>query len=152
MREPKADAFMLVQDDVILYDREDLRSYLEGLSWPPDLGVVSLFTSRAYSRDTPGWYEFTEKWVWGAQVFIFPLAAARSLVADEQVLAHRWNPRNDGCANIDIVVGEWALRQKMRIFIPTPSLAQHIGHTSTLWKMTRAGGNRWADRFAGDAP
>ncbi|HMC90062.1 MAG TPA: glycosyltransferase family A protein, partial [Gemmataceae bacterium] len=44
MRQPQADAYLLVQDDVIFYDREDLRAYLEHALWPSRMpGAVSLF-------------------------------------------------------------------------------------------------------------
>ena len=74
----------------------------------------------------------------------------QELVTDPAVLEHRWS--NDGCANIDVVIGEWAARQGLKVFFPTPSLAQHIGDVSTLWPQGRAKGYRKADRFAGDGP
>ena len=51
MREPEADAFMLVQDDVIFDDRYNLREYLEGMLWPvePDRRRVPL-SARAPTR------------------------------------------------------------------------------------------------------
>src|SRR5262249_39891830 len=51
LREPWADAYFLVQDDVILYDREDLRRYLEQTLWPADpTGAISLFCSSKYTQ------------------------------------------------------------------------------------------------------
>jgi hypothetical protein len=150
MREPEADAFFLVQDDVILYDREDLRDYLEQALWPADpVGAVSLFCSSAYTHPTPGWHSRPEPWFWGAQAFVFPRDSARRFVADPDVLGHRWSDRYRGLAHIDVVIGEWAARHGLPIFHPTPSLAQHVGDTSTLWPEARIDGHRRADWFAG---
>jgi hypothetical protein len=151
LREPWADAYFLVQDDVILYDREDLRRYLEQTLWPADLtGAVSLFCSSKYTQRTSGWHTRKEPWVWGAQAFVFPRDSAKRFVADSVVLEHRWSGRSHGLANIDVVIGEWAARHGLPIFYPTPSLAQHVGDTSTLWPEGRISGYRRADRFAGD--
>ena len=39
MREPEADAYLLLEDDVLFFDREDLRVYLEDVLWR---GLVGL--------------------------------------------------------------------------------------------------------------
>jgi hypothetical protein len=51
---------------------------------------------------------------------------------------------------IDGLIGRWAWRSKTSVFVPTPSLVQHIGHVSALWSRVRAYGNRRANRFIGD--
>ena len=131
-------------------DRENLREYLESLIWPRDIGVVSLYSSRAYTQAEPGWYLLPRTWVWGALAFIFPRERAKEFVSDRRVLRHRWNTWNNGCANIDSVIGQWASRGQLKIYYPSPSLAQHVGEMSTIWKWTRASGHRRADCFAGD--
>jgi hypothetical protein len=151
MREPEADAFLLVQDDVVLYDRHDLRAYLEQVLWPADpVGAVSLFCSSAYTRPQPGWHRLATPWVWGAQAFIFSRESAKRFIADPLVLEHRWSHHYRGLANIDIVIGQWAFRHGLPVYYPTPSLAQHVGDTSTLWPDARIDGYRRADQFAGD--
>ncbi len=66
MREPEADAFLLVQDDVIFDDRHNLREYLEEMLWPADpIAAVSLFCSTAYTRPRSGWHAFEGPWMWG---------------------------------------------------------------------------------------
>lgn len=147
---PEADAYLLVQDDVVFHDRENLREYLESLIWPHDVGVVSLYSSRAYTQAEPGWYLLPRTWVWGALAFIFSRERAKEFVSDRRVLRHRWNTWNNGRANIDSVIGRWASRGKLTTYYPSPSLAQHIGEMSTIWRWTRASGHRRADRFAGD--
>jgi hypothetical protein len=151
MRDPHADAYLLVQDDVVFYDRQDLRAYLERSLWPAEpVGAVSLFCSRAYTRPRPGWHRRRGRWVWGAQAFAFPRTSAKRLVADPYVLEHRWGSRHGGLAYIDVLLGEWAARHGLPIYYPSPSLAQHVGDTSTLWPDSRADGGRSADQFAGD--
>jgi hypothetical protein len=151
MREPEADAFLLVQDDVVLFDRQNLREYLEEALWPADpVGAVSLFCSSAYTRTEPGWYAPEDAWVWGAQAFVFPRESAKRFVADPLVLEHRWSYCHRGLANIDTVIGQWAARHGLPICYPSPSLAQHVGDTSTLWPEARIDGHRRADQFAGE--
>lgn len=150
MREPDADAYFVVQDDVILYDREDLREYVEGIRWPADMGVVSLYCSSVYTQEDSGWYPFQGSWVWGAQALVFPRESVKRIVTDAEVLEHRWVGKRGGRANIDTLIGKWAVRNGLHVYFPTPSLAQHIGETSTLWPMARVAGRRRADRFPGD--
>jgi hypothetical protein len=152
MREPEADVFMLVQDDVIFDDRHDLREYLEETLWPAyPIGAVSLFCSKAYTHPVAGWHELEGQWVWGALAFVFPRESAKRFVTNPRVLEHRSDPET-GLFNIDIEIGRWAHEQRQPIYFPTPSLAQHIGDTSTLWTEpeARALGDRRADRFAAD--
>jgi hypothetical protein len=152
MHEPRADAYLMAQDDVLFYDRSDLRDYLERTLWfgaPP--GLVSLYCGSAYTRSAAGWYRNDRRWTWGALAFVFPRALARRFVADPRVLAHRWTGRHDGRANVDVVIGEWARRNRIPVHFPTPSLAQHIGDASTLWETEPALGLRRADRFLGDS-
>jgi hypothetical protein len=152
LREPAADAYLMVQDDAFFYDRENLREYLEALLWPVwPLGALSLYCPMVYTQPTAGWHARAEVWVYGAVAFVFPRESAKRLIADRRVLEHRWSTRNEGLANIDLVIGHWAHRSNVPIVHPTPSLVQHIGDTSTLWSRARALGARKADRFAGDA-
>jgi hypothetical protein len=151
MREPQADAYLIVQDDTIFYDREDLRLYLESALWPDErIGAVSLYCPMTYTQSEHGWHRRAGAWVYGALAFAFPRASSKRFVADISVLEHRWSERNEGRAQIDVVIGAWAERSTLPIYYPTPSLVQHIGDTSTLWARARALGARKADRFAGD--
>jgi hypothetical protein len=151
MRAPEADAILLVQDDVLFYDRQDLRGYLERCLWPTDPpGIVSLYCSAAYSRDEPGWHLFDGVWVWGALAFIFPTELARKFATDPIVMEHRHGAGDEGCANVDVAIGDWAARNNIPLHYPCPSLAQHIGDVSALWPSQRASGYRRADRFLAD--
>jgi hypothetical protein len=151
MRDPEADAFLLVQDDGIFYDRENLREHLEQVLWPADpIGLVSLYCSKAYTQPKPGWHRKKGRWAWGAVAFVFPQELAKRFICDPVVVEHRWSGPKQGLAIIDSVIGAWASRQKIAIYYPTPSLVQHVGDTSTLWPHERAAGIRRADQFAGD--
>jgi Glycosyl transferase family 2 len=156
MRQPQADAYLMVQDDVVFYDREDLRGYLEQALWgvvPGSRrlpGAVSLFSPTGCRRSAPGWHAETPPWTWGAQVFIFPPESLKRLAADPIVLAHRFQPGNAGLVDIPGVIGEWAHRCRLPIYCPSPSLAQHIGETSTIWPGARIAGWRRADWFGAE--
>jgi hypothetical protein len=152
MREPRADAFMLVQDDALFFDREPLRAYLEAeILWPgASRGIVSLYCPSAYTQPTPGWHKADETWGWGALAFVFPNDLARAFLLDAEVFSHRWDGRNHGLAHIDVVIGRWAERTGVAIWYPTPSLVQHVGDASSLWSDARAVGDRRASWFVGD--
>lgn len=151
MQEPDADAYLMVQDDALFYDRQDVRRYLEQVLWfsePP--GLVSLYCSSAYTRPGSGWYQIDPPWVWGALAFVFPRELALRFVSDAGVINHRRTQVRDGCAQIDVLIGVWAERHGIPIDFPTPSLVQHIGDASTIWRTGQAFGPRRADRFLGD--
>jgi hypothetical protein len=152
MREPAAEAFMLVQDDVIFDDRHELRAYLEEILWPADpIAAVSLYCSKAYTRPVAGWHELESRWIWGALAFVYSRESAQRFVTDPLVFEHRSNP-TEGLVNIDILIGRWAHEHQLPIYFPSPSLVQHIGNESSIWSdpESRAIGERRADRFAGD--
>ena len=73
LRHPDADAYLMVEDDVIFYDRQNLREHLEQVLWPSDPpGVISLYCSSVDSRAEAGWHQKEGRWQWGALAFIFP--------------------------------------------------------------------------------
>jgi hypothetical protein len=152
LREPRADAFMLVQDDCAFHDDESLRDYLERhVLWPePGPGVVSLYCASAYTRPEAGWHALEQPWGWGALAFVFPNAVARAILLDAGVFEHRRTGRSHGLAHIDVVIGSWAARRGVPIWFPCPSLVQHVGEVSSLWSGARAAGDRRASWFAGD--
>lgn len=150
MGQPDADAYLVIQDDAILYDHGNLREWLESALWPGhNIAAVSLYCSAAYTQPEPGWHRHRDLWVWGAPAFIFSNESARQFLVDASVVDHRRASRL-GHANIDVVIGRWAKRRGMEIYYPTPSLVQHIGETSTLWPSGTVEGKRRADWFAGD--
>jgi len=147
--QPRADAYLLVQDDAFFYDREDLCDYLTEVLWPSDPpGLVSLYCSAAYTARDAGWHPLQGEWLWGALAFVFPNEIARQCLADPLVTSPSWN--EPGCANIDSLIGRWANVRQIPIWYPSPSLVQHVGNTSTIWTAASNSGPRQADWFAGD--
>lgn len=148
MRRPSADAFMIVQDDTVLFEHPQLRSYVESILWPaPERGIVSLYCSKAYARPVPGWHRLDERLIWGGQILIFDRETLIELVSDPGVIRHRLDPT--GLANIDGVIGQWAEATGTGVYVPSPSLAQHIGQTSSIWENSLILMNRRAIAFAG---
>jgi len=152
MREPLADAYMLVQDDALFFDRENVREYLSEMLWPGSTpGIVSLYCAQPDQQARPGWERFPERWRSGAVALIFPRHILIELLHDEKVLAHRWSPEGNGLVAIPETIAEWAERRGVPFYFPTPSLVQHIGAASAIWngsyELTPA---RQAGLFAGD--
>jgi hypothetical protein len=149
MRDPQADAYLLVQDDVVFAAGFDVRTYLEQVLWPgKSPAIVSLFCPRPYTHPNPGWYPFEDHWIWGAQAFAFSPEAARAFLGDPGVVRHRDTRERNPLADIDWCVGQWASRHQQPIYYPTPSLVQHIGQISSLWKGRRPWGYRRASWLA----
>jgi hypothetical protein len=149
MREPQADAYLIVQDDALFAADLEVRAYLERVLWPGKTPwTVSLFCPRPYTQEQPGWYPFRGVWVWGAQAFVFSREAAQTFLADLEVVRHRWTRVRHPLADIDWRIGQWAAQRRRPIYYPTPSLVQHVGEVSSLWKGVRVGGYRRASWFA----
>lgn len=152
LRDPMADAYLLLQDDALLCPCSTLRPYLESVLWPANRdGVASLYCSRAYTRSRPGWYRYRRVWKWGALAFVFSRRAAQQFLYSRYVIKHRWRLGSYGRANVDGVIGRWARRDRIPLYYPTPSLVQHIGETSTIWPTANANRERQASWFALDA-
>jgi hypothetical protein len=153
LRQPNADAYLILQDDALLYDGENVRAYLEETLWPGDRpALVSLYCPQPYTAKRFGWQRFRKSWVWGALAFVFPRATARAYLRDCAVCQHRWRSAAGGLSQIDVVIGWWARRRRVPLWFPTPSLVQHVGETSTLWADSPAVGSRAASVFVGDEP
>jgi hypothetical protein len=150
MREPEAEAYMIVQDDVLFARDSQMRDYLERVFWPGERpGIASLFCSRAYTRPQAGWHLFEGVWSLSALAFVFSKEAAQRFHADRGVILHRWSKTRNGLADISRTVGQWACENDIPVYYPTPSLVQHIGDVSAIFEGVRAYGNRRASWFAG---
>jgi len=152
MRHPDADAYLLAEDDVLFYDAEALREYLEKMLWPdPRPCLVSLYCSSVYSARDFGWQPLPFRWEWGSLAFVFPRRLAQDFLLDPAVCNHRWSrwqKEGGGLANTDAVIGSWAWRRRIPIWYPNPSLVQHLGVTSTLDPSFQVTPERRADRWA----
>ena len=145
MRHPDADAWLLCQDDVLYI--EGLRAYLESTLWPsPEAGVVSIYCpSHEHRPGPPEYRRINSAWnTWGALAYVFSCLGIRRFLSDATVLEHRFSGPADGKRNIDSVVGQFCHDSGLSYFVHTPSLAQHIGRTSTIWHHAAAIGRRRA--------
>jgi hypothetical protein len=150
LRQPSADAYLILQDDALIYDGENVRAYLERTFWFGGAAqVVSLYCAEPYTAAKFGWHRFRKAWVWGALAFAFSRDAAQRYLRDGRVCRHRWRSPDGGLVQIDVLIGWWAKRRRIPVWFPTPSLVQHIGETSTLCDFCVADGPRAAGLFIG---
>jgi hypothetical protein len=134
MREPLADAYMLVQDDAVFYCEENVREYLEQILWPGNApGIVSLYCATPDARKERGWFSYDGVWKYGAVAFIFPREIAQRLVIAPTVFGHRWSTAGDSCVGIPDVLAAWADANSIPFYYCSPSLVQHVGQTSSIW-------------------
>jgi hypothetical protein len=124
---------LLCQDDVLLSRRA--REYLETELWPASrVGAVSLYAGGPrFAQLATGFHTDASGWeARGALAYVFPNAAVRLLLGHPYVLNHRRRGPNAGMADIDGVVGAWCLASGLPAYVHAPSLARHIGDTSTI--------------------
>lgn len=151
MRDPHADAYLMIQDDAIFLPSPATREYLERVLWPnAGAYMASLYCSKKYNQVNAGWHLFPENWVWGAVAFVFSNAAVHEILTSQTFLKHRALPGRDGLSKIDVVLGQIAQENEIPLIFPSPSLVQHIGNISTIWDHARAVNARYADQFIGD--
>jgi hypothetical protein len=147
---PQADAYMVVQDDALFYDCESLAAYLETVFWPGKSAcMVSLYCSKADTAATPGWHSNDRLMQSGPLALAFPRELASAFLTDREVFEHRWQRDELAATSIGDVISLWAYKRSIPVWLPTPSLVQHVGDTSTIWPMARAMGKRQARWFAG---
>ena len=143
-----ANMLMLVQDDALFPAIPCLREYVESvLNALPQPGLLSLYTSSEDMQPGQVWQQYTGVWKYGAVVFVLPRELAQSILA-----SNRRGELNvvERTAGIDMRIGVWADRNQVPLWHPSPSLIQHIGQVSSIWKRSRAVGLRRASRFIAD--
>lgn len=145
-----ADAYLIAQDDILFAEddgSQQLATWLRHALWPFDgLGVVSLYCPHLYAKES-GWHRFGKRWLWGACAFLWPRESLRHFLATKAV---QWSEKGE-TRRVDVAVGEWAVQYGAEVWYPSPSLVQHIGHTSTIWGPgNRATGRRAAKEFVGN--
>jgi hypothetical protein len=150
---PRADAYLIVQDDALFHDREPVRSYLERVLWPGRTPcLASCYCSDADTAGEPGWHASEGPMRSGPLALAFPRELAKAFVTDRSVFDHRWDLDESEATSIGNLISDWAWQRGVPVWLPTPSLVQHIGETSTLWPLARARGSRRARWFAGGEP
>jgi hypothetical protein len=148
-RQPHADRYLLVQDDVGMY--KNLRQYLE-ISPYPHGSYLNLYTQRfndkvvwgvragtwveaqslppspKIHRDTQGRWQQGGK---GALALCFDMAAIQALLSSPHMVSKPADKVN-GWRSIDGAVVEAMNRAGFREFVHSPSLVQHRGKLSTI--------------------
>ncbi|QDT12579.1 hypothetical protein [Planctomycetes bacterium K23_9] len=151
MRNPHADAYLMIQDDALLLPSSAMRDYLDRVLWFDEgPSIASLYCSSEYNQSETGWHLFPENWVWGAVAFVFSRDAVLSLLQSPMIWEHRAKPGDEGLSRIDVAIGQFAQAKQIPVYFPSPSLVQHIGIISTIWKVARAVNARRANQFIGD--
>jgi hypothetical protein len=149
--EPAADTLLMLQDDVLFPSVPAIRKYIETMPWPSESpALVSLYCSADYTAEQHGWCAWTGTWCYGALAFVFPRELAEAFLEDEIVNSYGAHPTGSGTGGIDTIIGQWADRNGVSVYRPTPSLVQHIGDVSSLWPTLRAVGLRRAGSYLGD--
>lgn len=148
LRNPTADALLILQDDALMMDHSGVRRHVESALWQErSAALASLFCPANYNQSRPGWHRAKDQWSLGPVAFVFSREAANQFLADPTIQNFERESRARGHRGIDGLIGRWAFRSAIPIYFTTPSLVQHIGHTSTLWKHAPAFGPRRASDF-----
>lgn len=151
-RNPNAEFYMIVQDDVVFY--RDTRCLVEAMLPPGSAGIFSLFTPAGYNGRF-GWNQVTAGMrMAGGQAIAFRRKQVLEFLGSEWISHFRTGTisvpgfKKDGLSHIDGAVGEWCrlVRKPANFF--TPSLSQHIGDASLMHPGTmRNRDGRFADTF-----
>lgn len=141
-------AFLLLQDDVVFC--KGLRRYLNDRLWPhPKCCFVSLYCASAMPVRRRGFEAIKESdSLLGAVALVISPAAVRDILADYRLLSKHHDQQETG---IDDAIDRWRKRHTNHpIFIHSPSLAHHIGETSTLYSAATASRKRSTGEFVGE--
>jgi hypothetical protein len=148
LREPKADRYVLFQDDIICY--RNLREYLEVIPYPSPAspipfpnGYCNLFTSpcnesgiKPSSIHPINWYPSrtlrnkTGQGGKGAQALMFDNASLQALLSSPHMVRRFQNPTKSW-KNIDGGIVQAMNDLGYREYIHFPSLVQHTGEESS---------------------
>jgi glycosyltransferase involved in cell wall biosynthesis len=125
---PDVECYAIFQDDISA--AVGLRRWCDREFWPGGHGVVSLYTSRVFCDDRPGWQTLNlgRYRTFGALAFVFRGPTLREFLTDAEVRRHV----ERGDISADGAVGEWALKRGIGIAYHSPSLIQHEGETTSL--------------------
>lgn len=136
------DLILLCQDDVI-YAR-NIRGYIES-AWPIGAEIVSFYCSAAYVAAPPFFQHTPPPWgIRGALTLAFPRQTAERMIESKLLRSYARQSAVDG------IIGKWAKRQGVDVFFCCPSLADHIGDTSTIHPKAPNAGTRRSSTFVGE--
>lgn len=130
VRKPRAERFMIVQDDVIFYP--NLCQYLERVAYP-ERGYLNLFTYPQNEKPLRGFYESTRQDGKGALALVFNRDAVQMLLGSQHMI-HRPMDPNRGHLAIDGGVVSSATKARFKEYVHNPTLCQHISVSSSLFR------------------
>ena len=155
--EPDADAVLMLQDDVRMC--KGVREFLEDGAWRlQDVGIVTLCTSWAYRgicRERGlNRIDLNRTVIAGAWTLLIPRDVAEAALDHElsqQKTGWHWRFGADPARakSIDTYIGTVMIDLQKAVYGYRPSLAEHIGETSTIHGTARLTGNRATLSFAG---
>lgn len=124
----EADCYAIFEDDISA--AHGLRRWCDEQLWPGGHGIVSLYTSRVYCDERPGWQTLNlgRYRTFGSLALVLRRDMLEGFLADEQVRRSFDRSELSG----DAVLGEWAQRQGLGIAYHSPSLVQHEGVITSL--------------------
>ncbi len=145
------DWVLMLQDDVV-WRNDSARQMHQAINAPAlqQVGFISPYTSKAMIPKVPnpsGWVDakFHNKAFWGALAICMPRSSAQSLLAFQRFRDHKHHRK------LDVIVGNCFRDMDQAIKVHVPSLADHIGHISTLGRH-KIKGNAWGRKGAGFRP
>lgn len=130
LRNPEADRYAIFQDDVIFM--KDLREFLERSDYPNHgyLNLFSFLENEHLIKGKNGWLRSNQKGQ-GGLALVFDNNTALALLTQPHVYTRTWNrQRKDRFMDGGVV--EAMTRTGRFEYIHSPSLVQHIGHTSSM--------------------
>ena len=146
LRHPNAERILIVQDDTIFC--RGVREYLEQRSVPKD-GLISLYTAKGREANKPGFAPVSPRLSgMGALAWLITPKFLHALLGDRRFLDHRIS--KNGHKHIDVAVSQYCVRNNIPQYHHTPSLAQHIGKTSTVGHDKGTQAHRQAPTFPGE--
>jgi hypothetical protein len=83
---------------------------------------------------------------WGALAFVFSNQSLKTFLTSEEVINHRQvgtvRDGSHGTHDTDILVADWIKKREYTLWMPTPSLVEHISGGSTVWDNSKESTSR----------
>lgn len=122
---PDAECYGLFEDDLVLC--KGIKEFLSETLWPSDdCAFASIYSPDIYTKKEIGYYPCIQRNLWGGLAYFFTPNTIKKCIKHPYVI--RYNGIHK-----DITLGNWAKQARLVPYYFSPSLAQHIGETSTIW-------------------
>lgn len=127
MREPRADYYLLAEDDVVFC--RSAREHVESIEPPENAGVLSLYAAAGSEGERVGFSRVVGgKAGFGALAYVWTREMMLKILSDKTFAHHRANSRKlYGNKHQDEAVARFCRARGLFYMVHTPSLCQHIG-------------------------